>query len=428
MRRIKLAEGGVADPVTGKIVFPQPPAAGTLEPSLLNAWQEELAGVVEAAGLTLSDSDNAQLLKALKKLHAITANTTINVPADQPTIEAALDSLVGRWIAPTAVVTIKLANGDYSLTRPLRVLHPQGKRIVIQGNIVSPAQVRIAPQSYWEHNEAVLAEAGEKVTIQGCQIQDVFVRSWANMGCRARGGGHIDLKYCIVINFAGSNIFAELGGSIYADQVVLQGSNASTLPGDLQYEYGHGAFARFGGSIYLTQCSTYTNDNYALHANSGGIIKAVSCTFFDAPVAATDNSIVTINNCNSTPATTYVHPVELFASSAFYVSRNSKMTLDTVTVTGAFRFDNGVTAEYNSDAHLEAVTINNVGEIGVMAWHGCRVFNSVYVATTVNGADSGYFANNFCYMGGNMLGSSTPDGLKFPPANTATASTLTRMD
>ncbi|MEW6045010.1 MAG: right-handed parallel beta-helix repeat-containing protein [Bacillota bacterium] len=63
----------------------------------------------------------------------ITANKTINVPADYPTIQAALDSLKKAWIPRDVTVTIQVAAGTYSHTSPIIVDHPQGLHIKIIG-------------------------------------------------------------------------------------------------------------------------------------------------------------------------------------------------------------------------------------------------------------------------------------------------------
>ncbi|MBE3586579.1 MAG: hypothetical protein IMW94_10605 [Thermoanaerobacter sp.] len=63
----------------------------------------------------------------------ITANKTINVPADYPTIQAALDSLKKAWIPRDVTVTIQVAAGTYSHTSPIIIDHPQGLHIKIIG-------------------------------------------------------------------------------------------------------------------------------------------------------------------------------------------------------------------------------------------------------------------------------------------------------
>ncbi|MGB9661346.1 MAG: hypothetical protein ACPL5F_04925 [Moorellaceae bacterium] len=63
----------------------------------------------------------------------ITDNKNINVPADYPTIQAALDSLKKAWIPHDVTVTIQVAAGTYNHTSPIIVDHPCGLHIEIIG-------------------------------------------------------------------------------------------------------------------------------------------------------------------------------------------------------------------------------------------------------------------------------------------------------
>lgn len=63
----------------------------------------------------------------------ITANKTINVPADYPTIQEALDSIKYAWIPRDVAVTIQVAAGTYNHTSPIIFDHPCGRYIKIVG-------------------------------------------------------------------------------------------------------------------------------------------------------------------------------------------------------------------------------------------------------------------------------------------------------
>jgi len=63
----------------------------------------------------------------------ITVDTTINVPNDYITIQAALDSLKKAWIPRDVTVTIQVAAGYYNHTSPIIIDHPQGLHIKIIG-------------------------------------------------------------------------------------------------------------------------------------------------------------------------------------------------------------------------------------------------------------------------------------------------------
>ena len=63
----------------------------------------------------------------------IKQNLTINVPADYPTIQAALDALKYAWIPRDVTATIQVAEGTYTHTSPIVVDHPCGSQIQIIG-------------------------------------------------------------------------------------------------------------------------------------------------------------------------------------------------------------------------------------------------------------------------------------------------------
>jgi len=63
----------------------------------------------------------------------IKQNLTINVPADYPTIQAALDTLKYAWIPRDVTVTIQIAAGTYTHTSPIVVDHPCGSQARIIG-------------------------------------------------------------------------------------------------------------------------------------------------------------------------------------------------------------------------------------------------------------------------------------------------------
>ncbi len=63
----------------------------------------------------------------------IKQNLTINVPADYPTIQAALDALKYAWIPRDVTVIIQVAAGTYTHTSPIVVDHPCGSQTRIIG-------------------------------------------------------------------------------------------------------------------------------------------------------------------------------------------------------------------------------------------------------------------------------------------------------
>jgi hypothetical protein len=66
-------------------------------------------------------------------------NATINVPAQVATISAALSGIQSWSIPAGATLTIKVADGTYSLTSSIQIVHPDGARLRIEGNTSNPA-------------------------------------------------------------------------------------------------------------------------------------------------------------------------------------------------------------------------------------------------------------------------------------------------
>jgi hypothetical protein len=74
-------------------------------------------------------------------VNILSASKIINVPADYPTIQAALDSLKNVWIPKDVTVTIQVAAGMYNITSPIVIDHPCGSKIQIIG--ATPATTSI---------------------------------------------------------------------------------------------------------------------------------------------------------------------------------------------------------------------------------------------------------------------------------------------
>ncbi len=98
-------------------LFPKPPSI--TPPDEKEKWP---------AGFVTEDQLNTHLAETVIK-----QNLTINVPADYPTIQAALDALKYAWIPSDVTVTIQVAAGTYTHTSPIVVDHPCGSQIRIIG-------------------------------------------------------------------------------------------------------------------------------------------------------------------------------------------------------------------------------------------------------------------------------------------------------
>jgi len=121
----KASHAGGSDAITPADIGAETPAGAQAKANTaLNsakAYTDQEVGIVD------------QTLAAHLAETVIKQNLTINVPADYPTIQAALDALKYAWIPRDVTVTIQVAAGTYTHTSPIVVDHPCGSQIQIVG-------------------------------------------------------------------------------------------------------------------------------------------------------------------------------------------------------------------------------------------------------------------------------------------------------
>lgn len=228
------------------------------------------ADIARAADVVLRQElaapDGAALVGGL-----IASNLTINVPADQPTINAAFNWLRGRTIARGAIVTIKVADGTHTLTQSINGNHPQGVQVRLIGNETTPSlcvvrgpspatfdalvvsnghtlgyvnglKFDLASKSEWPNNTTgILANNGARI-ICGPKVE---VNNWY-YGIAARNGSFISCRYAKVSNAGDVGIWAFVGSTVEADYA------ESTGAGDAVNPWGFGFQAEFGSAMVCT--------------------------------------------------------------------------------------------------------------------------------------------------------------------------------
>ena len=119
-------------------------AAASATTATTQADNSTASALLSQAWATQTDSPvsgteyGAKYYADLAALNNIVADTTINVPSDFATIQEAVDSLAQSRISNDVTVTIKVADGTYTLTSSIVANHPYGDRIRIIGNETTP--------------------------------------------------------------------------------------------------------------------------------------------------------------------------------------------------------------------------------------------------------------------------------------------------
>lgn len=198
-------------------------------------------------------------------LESINVDTTLNIPTIFSDLEEVMEYIHGTVIQEEAILTIQLADGSYNYTiSQIDLSHPYGNRIVIQGNIGSPASCDIsfsglnfAPSSpYLRFNSGNLFATGYSgITINGFSILKTGgVPSFGHCAILASNGATINVGANMIINgfwadvasfnngnlIAGDNAGAGLSlvtvasnYAIYSDGGIVTAANASiTGPGN----------------------------------------------------------------------------------------------------------------------------------------------------------------------------------------------------
>jgi hypothetical protein len=271
--------------------------ATTLDRDWANATQEEICAVIEAASITLSKTNNAQLLAALRSMFlprvTIAADTTIFVNpttgndannglsagAAFRTIQAAIDAVYYYYDWHGHIGTIQLADGSYNFATTGGYAAffsgmPFGMRpgcLRLIGNVAAPGNVIINAT-----NANGLGAFSTWVVVRGI----TFVASGTGftpsgqqgVGLNANIAAYVDLQTCTFGNCGQIQI-----ACANASQVNLTGTGM-TMTGSTQYAL----WAAEGGTIYMpVNAMNVTGLACTLFAasDSSASINAIGATF-----------------------------------------------------------------------------------------------------------------------------------------------------
>jgi hypothetical protein len=263
--------------------------ATTVDRDWANATQEEIAAVIEAAGITLSKTNNAQLLAALRQMFAtrtlVTSDVTIYVNPTTgndanngltagtafATIQAAVNAVYLSYDWHGHACTIQLADGTYNFSvangyAASIVGFPFGMpygSLYIRGNVGNPANVVISAT-----NANCLFIQNGFVDIAGVTFTatgtNVGLITWSGYGVNVGLAGYIVISNCRFGNCGNVQLNASGGGIVAITGTGVSFTGASKC-----------AFAiNIGGQIWLPG-TTITVTGLAC---SSAVFLAVDCS------------------------------------------------------------------------------------------------------------------------------------------------------
>lgn len=268
------------------------------------------------AGLRSELSSNSITIDELSKLNVIVSNITLNVPSSYATISDAISAIASKTIQNTAVVTIKVADGNYVWDSNQNLNHENGDRIEIIGNQTVPTNVTItttsaptfdmfsvtdghkirlldgmyittpAKTTLSNNFTAILADNGSSIKC-GPKVK---TNNWY-YGIAARNGSFISCMYANVQNSGDVGIWAFNGSTVDARYATsnLASDGVNNWGWGFEAEYGSfldcsygsssgcqrgGAGALSNSTVRALSFNGSSNIGSGLYALSGGVIEA----------------------------------------------------------------------------------------------------------------------------------------------------------
>lgn len=245
---------------------------------------------------------------------------TLNVPSDYATIQAAFSYIAGKTIAAGTTVTIKVADGTYTLTNGINANHPQGSQIRLIGNETTPDNCVITVSGAPTFDALVVGNGNTLGYLNGFRFTlpskaglannftailayngatlicgpKVKTNNWY-YGIAARNGSFISCDYAEVNNAGDVGIWAYVGSTIYCRNAL------STNASDSANGFGFGFQAEYGSAMDCSSASAsgcYVAGIASLSNSNLRAIAAITNTNTGSGFLARDNG--TIENHGST--------------------------------------------------------------------------------------------------------------------------------
>ena len=302
---------------------------------------------------------------------------TIDYPGQFGTFAAIFGYLSYRRLS--ALVTINVAAGTYSLTEQITHTHPDGNRIRIIGQgttesvlkftlpaassqagvwMAGPYEIGLIDSLTLDGNDWAGYSGGTPETAQGSPLDPIGVYSGFSAKVTLGSG-------CKVYRFARNGLFAAFDGSIVAVNVTVE-------------ETGSDAFcATQNGSIRCPGAVAEKNWGVGFFCDYGGVLWASNST-----AHATQRRGGTVGGIG----------YEAMCGGVLYAANS---TANETT-------SHGIDCSHNSIANIDGMSVVNAGRTGAL----CRAFSCVYAnGLTVNGAavNGVQVQEHSFFLGGNIV-------------------------
>lgn len=234
----------------------------------------------------------------LNEGRTVIGTTTLNVPLDYPTIQAAVLWLSDKSITPGETVTIQVANGTYDFTgSPLILNHPDGAQIRLVGNETTPTNCVLTWTGSSSGVDGIVvsdghtlgylngfhitrnAHAGFSNTTGVLALNNATIICGLNMrvsnhyyGIAARAGSYVKCLSAVVDGAGDVGIWAFVGSTVDCNNATV------TNTADPLNPLGFGIQAEYGSAIICTGASASGNKISGFAALSGSSMRAASTT------------------------------------------------------------------------------------------------------------------------------------------------------
>jgi len=240
---------------------------------------------------TTDAGSNWQLYDAL-------GNVTLSVPSRFSTIATAMTFISSAVIQANDLVTIQVANGNYSYANTtINLQHPYGNQIQILGNLTSPTSVNITSTIVGATGPGFfyLNSGGQFGLIDGFKLTGPNANVTSQVaGVWARNNAYINLGPNMQIGNFYFEIYSADGSFVHADGDILSGggdgdlfvynnSGASFVNGTAKlantYFAKSGVVIEHGSSIFATGANLSNNDGNGTYVDNTSSANYANATF-----------------------------------------------------------------------------------------------------------------------------------------------------
>lgn len=219
---------------------------------------------------------------------------TVNVPADQPTISAAMSAIRNWVIAKGGAVIVKVAAGTYNITASVDLNHPYGEGLQVIGDPVMPSACVIMGPSNPTFDAFVVSNGHRLGRLAGfkfdlptkadiahnfsavfavdggviiCDDDSIITNNWY-YGLHSRDGS--------VLKAQGANVSnaGDVGAWAFGGAVGIYNRGVFTNCADAANNLGYGVQAEFGSTVFADDCVATGNHRAGIASLSNSMVIA----------------------------------------------------------------------------------------------------------------------------------------------------------